>query len=63
MQREFTYDQTSHLSLLHRKFDCVYSGPSCANATVNPTLYDVDDDCASHGTSAANIISANSKFL
>ncbi|CAF1535268.1 unnamed protein product [Adineta ricciae] len=40
--------------------DCIYGGSSCADASINPTQYDVDDDCLSHGTTVASIISANS---
>jgi hypothetical protein len=40
--------------------DCVYGGPSCSDRNANPTLYDVDDDCYSHGTAVASVISANS---
>ena len=45
---------------INRTLDCVYGGPSCADARINPRLYNVDDDCLSHGTSVASIISANS---
>ncbi|CAF1057674.1 unnamed protein product [Adineta steineri] len=46
---------------INRTVDCVYGGPSCADTNVNPTLYDADDDCASHGTAVASVILVNSK--
>ncbi|CAF3505162.1 unnamed protein product [Adineta steineri] len=45
---------------INRTVDCIYGGPSCTDTTVNPTLYDSDDDCLSHGTAVASVISANS---